>query len=282
MLRALTVPAPLRLRPLEIGDLLDETFRMYRRHFLLFAGISVILSIPQAALAGYGYYSFFGTLMQEATTGVPVDLGQLQASLVTLLIGVLVLVVLSPFIYGAITYAVCESALGRPVTAGGIVSTVMHRYFQLLGYLLLLGLAWSILVCLFPLWIWISVGWVAVMPAMFVENAGLTGAMGRSWRLVEGRWWRTFFILFLMFIVYYFVSAALSAFVSLGQILLGIVAAQAVVLAVSAATAEIVRALVAPVLQIVIVLVYFDLRVRREGLDLFQLAQRVASPPPVT
>ena len=42
----MSAPAPLRLRPLEVGDLLDETFRMYRRHFFLFAGISVILSIP--------------------------------------------------------------------------------------------------------------------------------------------------------------------------------------------------------------------------------------------
>jgi hypothetical protein len=28
------------------------------------------------------------------------------------------------------------------------------------------------------------------------------------------------------------------------------------------------------------VLIYFDLRVRREALDLFQLAQRVSSPQP--
>ena len=37
-------------------------------------------------------------------------------------------------------------------------------------------------------------------------------------------------------------------------------------------------ALVSPVLQILIVLIYFDLRVRREALDLFQMAYRLAAP----
>ena len=79
----------------------------------------------------------------------------------------------------------------RPVTAAGILSGVMRHYFQLLGYWLLIGLM-LVLFCLLPLWIWIWVGWVAVMPIMFIENVGLGAAMGRSRRLVEGRWWRTF------------------------------------------------------------------------------------------
>jgi hypothetical protein len=52
------------------------------------------------------------------------------------------------------------------------------------------------------------------------------------------------------------------------------------VLVIAGATQVIVDSLVNPVLQIAVVLVYFDLRVRREGLDLFQLAQRVPYPPP--
>ena len=51
----MSVSVPLRLRPLEIGDMLDETFRMYRRHFLLFAGISLLLAVPSAALYGLAF-----------------------------------------------------------------------------------------------------------------------------------------------------------------------------------------------------------------------------------
>ncbi len=39
-------------------------------------------------------------------------------------------------------------------------------------------------------------------------------------------------------------------------------------------------ALVNPVLLIAIVLIYFDLRIRKEALDLFQLAQQVTVSPP--
>ena len=273
----MTAPAPLRLRPLEIGDLLDETFRVYRRHFLLFAGISIILSIPLAAFSSYGYYAFFGAFTQQLATGQPVNIGQLSASLVALGIGLLVFLLLSPFYYGAVTYAACQSAIGRSVTPGQVLSAVLRRYFPLLGYVFIFYLM-AILFCLFPLWIWILVGWVAVMPVMFTEDTGLVAAMGRSWRLVQGRWWRTFLIVFLTLIISYFASLALGAFLSLGQLLIEIVATPVVALAVTAAASEILRSLVTPLFQIVIVLLYFDLRVRREGLDLFQLAQRVPAP----
>ncbi|MHB8588710.1 MAG: hypothetical protein ACYDA0_07645 [Candidatus Dormibacteraceae bacterium] len=272
---------PLRLRPLEIGDLLDETFRMYRRHFVLFAGLSVILSIPAAGLSGFGTYALFSGLLQETTLGQGPSLGNLESALVVAGIFLVVDLALVPLFYGAVTYAACESALGRPVTASGVLMGVLRRYFPLLGYWLLIGVMLAAF-CLLPLWIWIWVSWVVVMPVMFIENASLGAAMGRSWRLLEGRWWRTFLILFLMFIVFYAVRIALSAFIALGQTLLQVVVSSVVVLWISGATSVIIDALVNPILQIAIVLIYFDLRVRREGLDLFQLAQALPPPPPAS
>ncbi len=270
---------PLRLRPLEIGDLLDETFRMYRRHFLLFAGLSVILSIPSAALSSFSYYALFSGLLLQAGTATA-DQTLLQAgTLVLYLVGALIALALVPFFYGAVTYAACESALGRPVTPAGVLSGVLRRYFPLLGYWLLIGLM-LVAFCLIPLWIWIWVGWAVVMPLMFIENLGLGAAMGRSWRLVQGRWWRTFFTLLLMFIIWFVARTALRAFIVLAQSLLQLVIPTVAALWIAAASSVIVGSLVNPLLQIAIVLIYLDLRVRREALDLFQLAQRVASPQP--
>jgi hypothetical protein len=270
---------PLRLRPLEIGDLLDETFRMYRRHFFLFAGLSVLVSIPSAALSGFFSYALFNGVLQSTNLGQPPDLSSLEPTLVAAAVILVVSIALIPFFYGAVTFAACESALGRSVTAAGVLRGVLRRYFQLLGYWLLIGLM-VIAFCLLPLWIWIWVSWVVVMPVMFIENAGLGAAMNRSWRLVEGRWWRTFLIVFLIFIVFYAVRFALSAFIALGQTLLQLVMSPLVVVWISGATGVIVDSLVNPVFQIAIVLIYFDLRVRREGLDLFQLAQGLPPPPP--
>ena len=275
----MSAPTPLRLRPLEVGDLLDETFRIYRRHFLLFAGISVILAIPSAGLQGYSFFAIFNYLFSSSNAGQLPDFNTLLPSLVVLGIGYLVSLLLAPFAYGAVIYAACESALGHPVTAVGALRAVLRRYFAILGYVLLIGLM-GILVCLLPLWIWIWVGWVAVLPVMFVENAGLGAAMGRSWRLVEGRWWRTFLILLLIVILWYFARVALEAFIGLANTLISVVATSYVALAVAQGAAIIVSALVNPVVQIAIVLIYFDLRVRREALDLFQLAQNVSSSQP--
>jgi hypothetical protein len=278
MMGTLASPAPLRLRPLEIGDLLDETFRMYRRHFFLFAGISVILSIPSAALSAYTVFALLGNLLQSFNPEQPVDMTALTSSLAVLGVGLLVSLALGPFTYGAVVYAVCESALGREVTLWGVLRGVWRRYWAIAGYVILMVLM-GIAFCLFPLWIWIQVSWIAVMPLLFVENLGLTAAMGRSWRLVEGRWWRTFLILLLIFVLWYVVGIALGAVVQLASFLLQIVLSPVLSTAILSAVSELLQALATPILQIAIVLIYFDLRVRREGLDLFQLAQRVSALP---
>ena len=264
--------------------MLDETFRMYRRHFVLFAGISVLLAIPSAALVGYSYLSLFGSLftqLSSPTAGVATatpDFTAISNSLVALAVGVIVYIVLVPFFYSAVTVAACESAFGRPVTAGTVFRGVTRKYFGLLGYWLLIGVM-AIAFCLIPLWTWIWVAWVAVTPAMFVEDAGLGSAMRRSWHLVQGRWWRTFGLLLLVFLVSYVVRLGLAAFIGLGEGLLTIVFSPGVGIAISGAAGQIIDSLVNPILQIGIVLIYLDLRVRREGLDLFQLAEAVQPKP---
>jgi hypothetical protein len=271
------VPLPLRLRPFEIGDVLDETFRMYRRHFLLFAGISVILAIPSAALFGLAYGSLTGALQtSSAVTGTP-DFTVLLASFgAALAVSILIL----PFTHAAVIYATCESAQGRPVTAGGVLAGVGRRYLPLLGYWLLFNVYTAYLataLCFAPLilWIWAFVGWFVVTPAMFVERIGVVAAFSRSWQLVQGRWWRTFLIVFLLVVLWFLVTIGLGAFVSLAQALLSVFVSPVIATVVAAAAGQLVSALVNPILQIAIVLVYFDLRVRKEALDLFQMAYRL-------
>jgi Membrane domain of glycerophosphoryl diester phosphodiesterase len=274
-----SAPAPLRLRPLEIGDILDEIFRMYRRHFLLLAGISVVFSVPLAALAGYGFFALFSNVLSQAATGATPDFNSFAPSLITLAIGTVVNFAITPLLYGALSAAICQSAVGLPVTWWGAIKAAIRRYLHVAGLLILFTLM-SIAFCLFPLWIWIAVGWVAVLPAMFVENIGLVAAARRSWNLVQGRWWRTFFLLFLVFVLNYVVYLALGAFLYLGQTLLTIFLSPYLAIALYEGGVILASALTHPILQIAIVLIYFDLRVRKEALDLFQQAQRVTAMPP--
>jgi Membrane domain of glycerophosphoryl diester phosphodiesterase len=155
----------------------------------------------------------------------------------------------------------------------------LRKYFQLGGYVILIVLM-ALMFCLLPLWIWIWVAWICVMPVMFIEDAGLIAAMGRSWRLVQGSWWRTFLILILLVVLNVVVSAALGAFMTLAQFLSQIIFSTVAIAWIFQSVGIVISSLVDPIFQIAIVLIYFDLRVRREGLDLFQLAQRLAAPQP--
>ena len=249
---------------------------MYRRHFLLFAGISAILAIPSAASQGLNYFALFGSLFQPAVSSEP-DTTALLAGQLAQFVALGINVLLLPFSYGAVMYAASESALGRPVTAGGVVMAILRRYFPLLGFFVLVWLM-LVIFCLIPLWAWILINWVAVVPMMFVENIGLGAAMGRSWHLVKGRWWRTFFIAFLVLVLIVLVQWALAAFFVVPLFVLSFVLSNYILLAISGTISVIVTALVNPVLQIAVVLIYFDLRVRKEALDLFQVAYQLSMP----
>src|SRR5579859_4990604 len=177
----------IRLRPLEIGDLFDETFRVYRRNFTLFAGISVSLVIP-ALLIQYFLGSFaqlgqsvavFSSLAQGSriVPPTPPDINWLG-----LLVSAVLNLALYPFSIGAIAFATCELAEGRQPTWGSVFRGLIRNYWKVLAVGLIYGIS-VFLICLPPLWVWIAVGWSVAVPAMFVESRGVFNSLGRSWNL---------------------------------------------------------------------------------------------------
>ncbi|MBE2999842.1 glycerophosphoryl diester phosphodiesterase membrane domain-containing protein [Nocardiopsis sp. HNM0947] len=142
--------------------------------------------------------------------------------------------------------------------AGGLVAVVT----------VLLGLAGG-----FALFVWISVRIFLAMPIVVLERIGPMSALARSWRLTQGNWWRMFGIVLLTMIIVLAVALVLS--IALGLLTLiptlaagdadwGMTAANAVGVLVEAITYSITT----PFLAAVTTLLYIDLRMRREGLDL--------------
>ena len=270
--------AGLRLRPLDLGEILDETFRMYRRRFLFFAGVGLAMLLPAAVplVALFASLPGFSSVFSPVPRPAPTTFTDFNlAALLIAYAGFILYTVLStPLLYGGLTFVACQQALGQPLSWGTILFATLRMYPGVLLYTLALtGMA--LLFCVFPLWIWIGVRWAVVMPAMVVERRGVLDAMGRSWRLLEGRWWRTFGILLLIFLLYYLVTQALTAFVQVFQVL-GLLINPGLVLAVVTAGSELVSALTIPILPIAATLIYFDLRVRQEAIDLLQLADQAA------
>jgi membrane-anchored glycerophosphoryl diester phosphodiesterase (GDPDase) len=121
--------------------------------------------------------------------------------------------------------------------------------------------------------IWIFVRIKFAMSAVVLERIGVGSALGRSWRLTQGSWWRIFLILFLTLIISYFVSNILLTPFMGGGIVPAILAPGALWAAVLAGALmfigqAVTYAIVTPFEVGVATLLYVDLRMRREGLDL--------------
>lgn len=284
---AVSLRAPFRFRALGLAELLDETFRLYRRDLGLFAGLSLAVTLPGVIMGLIaGSYRSVGWMTQFfQSLGNPDAMQALsqtppphQDPLLGLLASIVRLIMV-PLAIGVIVYAANEVLNGRATTTLGALEGTLHRYWGLAGYILLIGLVLltGIFVVTIPVIIWLLVRWGVSIPALLAEHLGPTSAMGRSTQLVEGRWWRTLGIFSLVFLLTWIASAIMQG---MAVAIIGLLPGLAddlrgglIVVAASLAGAAVV-----PLNYIAMTLMYYDLRVRREGFDLDQLAQQ-AQPP---
>jgi hypothetical protein len=278
-------PTALRLRPLQVSELLDETFRMYRGNFWLFAGVSLLLAIPGLVanmLAGnFKTFGMFFTLFSnpEAFTRQ----AQFGPDINPLYLGLsyLIVVLLLPFSAGANLQAAVDVAQGRATSVPAVFGRVLRRYLGIYAVILLnLLVGVLILTCLLiPLVVWILVRWSVAIPALLVEGVGPTAALGRSWNLVRGHWWRLLAIFFVAYLLTSTISSGVGALVGgLAALIPGLSADVRGGAFLTAVTLS--SAMVEPVLPIVLTLLYYDLRVRNEAYDLDVLAAAAAPPRP--
>jgi hypothetical protein len=111
---------------------------------------------------------------------------------------------------------------------------------------------------------------------MLLEGLGGTKALRRSFRLVRHHWWKTFgtlFVAYLLTFVLGFVGSLIGA--ALGSAV-GNDSALAVI--VQQVVDVLTEAVTLPFLAAVVVVLYVDLRVRKEAFDLALLADHIADP----
>ncbi len=280
--------APLKLRALSLSELLDEAFRIYRKAFPLFIGIALAVSIPSLLIVlAFGVYSFAGghALSTPEFQRDPSTIFQ-STAFRSLLVGVLVAAIVNlflvPFSYGAPVRAAIDVSLGHRPTFGSVLAATARRYFGLWGAAIVYALVillLTITIVGIPVAIWIYVRWALFVPAMLTENVGPIRALGRSWTLVEGKWWRTCGILLLLVLLLYVVGLIIGTFFQFVAALIpGL--SQDARLAVNQVGGSIGGVVAAPIQYIAWTLMYFDLRVRKESFDLDQLAQQVGSTGP--
>jgi hypothetical protein len=277
---------PAELRPLNIGEILDVSIKIYRSNFatlvkavaIVVAPVQVLSALVQASTGdGSTGFTFEAT---DTPEGAPFDASEFWAALAgSLVVGVLGWVA-SQLATGASLKAVASAYMGeRPdwlaslrFALGRLESLVWLAF--LTGLLLFIGL----LLCIVPgVYLWGA--WAVAIPVLLLEPPRGMGALKRSMTLVQGRWWPTVLAVFLGVLLTGIVQAVLAAILG-GAVVVSGGDNDALSLVVGAVTGTVGGVIATPFTAAIATIVYFDLRVRKEGLDLQLMAQQIGEPPP--
>ncbi|HHY55793.1 MAG TPA: hypothetical protein GYA08_10190 [Chloroflexi bacterium] len=249
---------------------------MNEETILLTGGTTIGLALLVAGLALIlGALAFLATLAQadatvngrEMTVGASVRAGLTRfwafvgmSLLVTLIaVGVLIVIyvvaILVALLFAGLLAGLSTLAGGSDLAAVGAFLLIMALVFGLL-FVMLLPLAF------------LTTRWFVAPVVLLTEHCGPVAALQRSWRLTEGSFWRIFGLLLLIFILN---SVVLSLPLSLLQFFAVILLTTQLLGAVNGALtglSYLVSILWYPFLALTLVLVYYDLRVRKENFDL--------------
>ena len=235
-------------RPRSSSELLDAAFEIYRRHFLVLMAISVFAAIPAAAAS---YVSDQAILTQSS--------GALMNGVLVRLAGLLI----SPFTAGAIAVTSSFAYLGEPVELGHVLRVVFAKPFRL--FLAMISVA---ILVLLGLVLFIVPGFVAykryfaVLMVVLFEDKSMGKALPRSRELAAGNGTRIFGLIGAVFLFTVVVTMFLAG---------GLTAVT------HGATREIGRLIIITVVNpfstIVATLLYYDIRIRKEGYDIELMAE---------
>ena len=276
-------PGCVPLRPLGLGDILDGAFKVVRRNPKVTLGLSAMVAVVEAVISAVSLYATLRAL-RDIHFGVGTSAGfQFNpAGLVTTVIGFLAGGVLT----GMLTLVVTQDVLGHRLSLGQTWSQVRPRIWTLLGLTFLtaivpvLGLA----LCIAPgVWLWGV--WAVAVPACMVERLGVRRSLGRSVALVDRTFWRVWGIRALGYVI----TTVMGWLIIAPFFVLGIVVqfahwndagtgATIAAVAIFSVASLIARTFTAPVQAGIDALLYVDLRMRKEGLDI-ALQQAVLAPP---
>ncbi|HET6551291.1 MAG TPA: hypothetical protein VFG79_22685, partial [Solirubrobacter sp.] len=268
------------LRPLSIGEILDAGIKVVLRNWKTFLACTAALIAPLALVYVIVLASIAPEqleLVPEQSTSADADLPEASAFVgigLTYLVGALALLVS----YGSCFKVVTDAWLGKRPVIRESLRFGLHRAWKLF----LLGLVWFAFLavawipCCVPL-VWLGVMWCLSAPVLLVERVGPFKSMGRSYRLIQGRFWASLLVI----VVCYLFGSILGGLLQLPLIVLAEAIAPENAWANGLAqgigyTASF--AISTPYLVAVLTILYFDQRVRKEGFDLQLMAEGLGVP----
>ena len=261
-----------------VGDILDESFRLYRTNFLLLIATAAVLLAPLLLL---GAVAWVGALALGVSTVDTTGLGAPSGPLVLLwiILGLAGFVV-SLLGVAALTVVASQRYLDQPITLRAAYAAALKRFGPLLlaslwaGVRLLPIIAISAFVVGVPFLIYYALAWILIPQAVVLEGIGAGGASKRR-RLIEGYWWKTLGLYLVLSILLNILAAiptlVLTAVV--GGVATAATGSSAALVVVYAIVSVVTPALLLPLVFIATTLLFYDLKIRKEAFDLQTMAE---------
>ena len=254
-------------RPMSVGQIVDQTFRLYRRNFVRFMVIVAIVQVPIALLT---------LMLNLISRRIVEERSASDAAAAVAISGILIVLffamISKSLSNAALLKSVSESYLGRSVTVGQAYRFVLPKLWTLIaasfvvGIVVMFGLALLIVPgVIFSLW------FALTTQAIVIENRKSIKGMSRSRSLVSGNLGKVF----LMSLVVLLITGIIGGvFGGAGAVLGQLVVKESPTLAllIEQLGSLIGEVLAAPIGASAMILLYYDLRIRKEGFDLEMLA----------
>jgi hypothetical protein len=227
-----------------LGDVFGKSFAVYGRHFIAFVALTVCANIP-SYMFGWGVAAPTHSFEFEGWGLLAVPVG----------------IVCGTIANGAMTYGVVQDLRGAPVSIGEAVAVAARRFLPMIGVAITSGILTSLafILLIVPGWMVMCMYFV-VAPVCVAEKAGVGASLSRSRYLTKGCRWQIFGAFILIAILGGMSSGiaavATSAVGGIGAMIVGY-GVQAIFGAFGAVLAAV---------------LYYQLRVAKEGIDLAKIA----------
>lgn len=275
-----------QLRPLRVGEVLDAAIKIYTRNagqlfrivlvvlvpFQILAGVVLVSEISGASLID-GQITFFSTSDLNAYNVSVILLGLVLVPLVALLAS------------AACFKAVSDTYLGDAPRWRESLGFAFRRFGSVLWLTLLTAiiLALAFVALIIPS-VYLAFAFSVALPVLLVERIGGFKALGRSRELVSGRWWPTFGTLLVAGILVVVIQFVLGFIIGLifAAVFSGDGGSPVLVVILRQLATTLERMVSIPFYAACVTVIYYDLRVRKEGYDLQLLAEAIGRSAPAS
>ncbi len=196
--------APASAEPVSVGRIMNRSFAAIAANPVVMLSIAFLFGALPSIIMGY-----FSQRLQIALEGQP---NGIRDSLIISLGSMIIGLILSMIVQGALVRATVAHSQGRRASFGESVVAGLRVAFPLIGLALIVGLGVSLgLVLLFVPGIILYLLWAVAAPVLVEERSGLFGALGRSARLTKGARWKVLGLTLIILLFYSLITSMLGA-----------------------------------------------------------------------